>query len=164
MTPAVTTIMVATDFSPTSKEALEYGRMLAERFGVPLHLVHVCEQPAMAAAWSDGYSLMLADLEKEVRKEAEQRLASMIAPGWKIPVTTEVLNGSPARTLVEAAREHGVSLIVMGTHGYSGLAHVVLGSVAERVVRTAPCPVLTVRHPEEATAKQMTAAPLAVAI
>ena len=80
MTPALTTIMVATDFSPTSKEALEYGRMLAERFGAPLHLVHVCEQPAMAAAWSEGYSLMLADLQEEVRKEAEQRLASMIAP------------------------------------------------------------------------------------
>ena len=148
MTPALTTIMVATDFSPTSKEALEYGRMLAERFGAPLHLVHVCEQPAMAAAWSEGYSLMLADLQEEVRKEAEQRLASMIAPGWKIPVTTEVLTGPPARRLVDAAREHGVSLMVMGTHGYSGLAHIVLGSVAERVVRTAPCPVLTVRHAE----------------
>jgi nucleotide-binding universal stress UspA family protein len=164
MTPALATIMVATDFSPTSKEALEYGRMLAERFGAPLHLVHVCEQPAMAAAWSEGYSLMLADLQEEIRKEAELRLASMISPDWKFPVTTEVLTGSPARRLIDAAREHNVSLIVMGTHGYGGLAHMVLGSVAERVVRTAPCPVLTVRHPDKPPAEKAAHAALSVAI
>lgn len=155
MTPALTTILVATDFSPTSKEALQYGRMLAERFGASLLLVHVCEQPAMAAAWSEGYSMLLADLQDEIRKEAEQRLASMIVPGETIPITTEVLIGPPARSLVDCARERGVSLIVMGTHGYGGLTHLVLGSVAERVVRTAPCPVLTVRHPDApATATQ----------
>ena len=108
--------------------------MLAERFGASLYLVTRAEPPAMAAAWSDGYSLMLADLQKEIQKEATMRLESMIAPNWTTLVTTEVLTGSPARAIVEAARERGVDLIVMGTHGYGGLSHVLLGSVAERVV------------------------------
>jgi universal stress protein A len=164
MTPALTTILVATDFSPTSKEALEYGHMLAERFGASLHLVHVSEPPAMAAAWSDGYSLMLADLQEEIQKEAAMRLASMIAPSWTTPVTTEVLTGSPARAIVDAAREGGVDLIVMGTHGYGGLSHVLLGSVAERVVRTASCPVLTVRHPEASKMEKAARSALSVAI
>jgi nucleotide-binding universal stress UspA family protein len=164
MTPAPTTILVPTDFSPTSKEALEYGRMLAERFGASLHLVHVCEQPAMSAAWSEGYSLTLSEMQDEIRKEAQQRLASMIAPTWIVPVTTEVLTGSPALSIVEAARERGVSLIVMGTHGYSGLTRLVLGSVAERVVRTAPCPVLTVRHPEASALEKAAQLALSTAI
>lgn len=123
MTPAPTSIMVATDFSPPSDEALEYGRMLAEHFGASLHLVHVSDDPAVAAA----------------------RLTSMVTPTWAMPVTTEVVGGAPARVIVQVARDRGVSLIVMGTHGYGPVAHLILGSVAERVVRTAPCPVLTVR-------------------
>jgi nucleotide-binding universal stress UspA family protein len=119
--------------------------MLAERFGASLHLVHVCERPVMAAALTEGYAQSLYEVEEEITKTAVDRLTSTIAPTWTIPVTTEVTTGPPARMIVQIARDRGVSLIVMGTHGYGALAHLVLGSVAERVVRTAPCPVLTVR-------------------
>ena len=163
MTPALTTILVATDFSLTSKEALEYGRMLAERVRASLHLLHVCKQPIMAAAWSEGYSMTVTELQEEIRNAATDRLASLVVPLRTIPVTTEVVCGVPAQMIVEVARERDVSLIVMGTHGYRGITHMVLGSVAERVVRTAPCPVLTVRHANEA--RVVTAVPvLAMAI
>lgn len=164
MTAALTKIMVATDFSPTSKEALEYGRMLAERVGASLHLLHVCEQPAMAAAWSEGYSMTITDLQEALKKVATDRIASLIVPSWTVPVTTEVVCGLPAQMIVEVARARGVSLIVMGTHGYSGINHLLLGSIAERVVRTASCPVLTVRGAEEPAIRRSVPSVLATAV
>jgi universal stress protein A len=164
MIAAPTTILVATDFSPTSKDALEYGRMLAEHFGASLHLLHVCERPAMAAALTEGYANTMAEVQKELRRIAGDRLASMIAPDWIVPVTTEVVTGPPARSIVEVAGDRGVSLIVIGTHGYGGVAHLVLGSVAEHVVRTALCPVLTIGHRSGSATKQAAPAGVAAAV
>src|SRR5437773_8844714 len=88
-----------------------------------------------------------ADLEAAARKELDELLIDSDKTG---PPTKPVLltASAPAFAIVDYAREHGIDLIVMGTHGRGALAHLVMGSVAERVVRMAPCPVLTVRHPE----------------
>lgn len=145
MTPQFDAILVATDFSPTSGRALEYARMLAHRFNASLHLVHVVEDPVVAAAWSEAYAVDVASLRDRLKTEAETQIAQLARTLPDITVTTEVLVGSPARVITMAAADREIGLIVMGTHGRSGMTHWLLGSVAERVVRTAPCPVLTVR-------------------
>jgi universal stress protein A len=146
MLPKFTNILVPTDFSPASERVLAYARALAERFGASLHLLHVVEDPVMAAAWSEAYAFDVAGLQARFREEAERRLTEVAASLTGVTVTTDVLDGSPARTIAAAAGDKGMDLIVMGTHGRSGLSHLLLGSVAERVVRSAPCPVLTVRE------------------
>jgi len=146
MTPAISTILVPTDFSPSSMGALEYARLMAERFGATLHLVHVCEQPVAAAAWTDGYALSMLQMREQIAENAEEQLKALAA-AQPVAASTEVLTGTPAHGIIEVAKARGVSLIVMGTHGYGSLNHILLGSVAERVVRGAPCPVLTVGMP-----------------
>jgi nucleotide-binding universal stress UspA family protein len=143
---AFRTILVATDFSDASTLALEYARVLAQRFGAGFRVVHVVETPVPAAA-----SLYVPDVSAVAEKavaEAQQRLTNVLATLDGDEVLGQVLVGHAAKKIVEYAADHDVDVIVMGTHGRSGLAHLLMGSVAERVVRTAPCPVLTVRESE----------------
>lgn len=144
----ITRVLVPTDFSATADAALDYAYGLAERFGASLELLHVLDDPfvvdgmAAEAYISEGPALRTAMLQ-----EAQERLRHRAAPHAGIPsVTTEVLFGHGARTIAEYAADRGVDLIVMGTHGRTGFAHLLLGSVAEQLVRTATCPVLTVRQ------------------
>jgi nucleotide-binding universal stress UspA family protein len=148
----ITRILVPTDFSPTADAALEYAFVLAERFGASLQLLHVLDDPFVVDGMAaDAYIAEAPALRTAVLDDARERLRHRAAPREVLgqPIDTEVLFGHGARTIAEYAAERGVDLIVMGTHGRSGFAHLLLGSVAERLVRTAPCPVLTVRHPEE---------------
>jgi universal stress protein A len=154
MTAAITTILVPTDFSDASKDALAYGRLLAVRFGANLHIVHVCEEPMMAAAWTEGYAVTMLQLRDQIKESSERQLAALVVVLGDVPASTEVLSGKPATAIVEAARARKASVIVMGTHGFGGLNHLLLGSVAERVVRLAPCPVLTVRQQLEAVVNE----------
>ena len=143
-------ILVPTDFSPPSEAALRYGRELATRFGATLHLVHVA--PNIYAAYgAENYAAVSPDLQNQIEEDARRQLESLVVDADKFgpPVRRTVITaGSPALTIVNYATGHDVDLIVMGTHGRGAIAHVFMGSVAERVVRLAPCPVLTVRHPE----------------
>jgi universal stress protein A len=145
MVPTFKTILVPTDFSPASARALEYAQLVAARFSASLHLLHVAEDP-VAAVGPEAYVVDLPALREQVVQDAERRLTQVAAPLSGVTVTTEVLIGSPARTIAKIAADRGADLIVMGTHGRGGLAHLLLGSVAERVIRMAPCPVLTVRE------------------
>ena len=145
MTHSFKAILVPTDFSTASAPAMEYARMLGERFCAALHLLHVVEDPYLAAAWSEAYAA-IPDMREQLTKESGRRLEELTALLPNLATTTEVVVGSPAKTIVNVARTRGVDLIVMGTHGRSGVAHLLLGSVAERVVRLAACPVLTVRE------------------
>ena len=145
MTHSFKVILVPTDFSTASAPAMEYARMLAERFGAALHLLHVVEDPYAAAAWPGAYASM-PDLRERLTAEAEQRFEGITASLSDLETATEVVVGLPAKTIVDVAATRGADLIVMGTHGRSGVAHLLLGSVAERVVRMAICPVLTVRE------------------
>ena len=144
MVPKFETILMPTDFSPPSDRALEYAVALAKQSGAAIHLVHVVGHPIEMASWPESYYIEYAKLQQQLLDDAERQIAGTARSISGVKVTTEVLEGSPARVIVSAAGDRKCQLIVMGTHGRSGLSHLVLGSVAERVVRTAPCPVLTV--------------------
>lgn len=147
MTPDIKTILVPIDFSTTSARALEYAQSLAQRFGAALHLVHVCERPSLGLASMDAHGIAYSDWSQKLGEEAERELTKTVERLKGMKTSTEVLFGNPARCIVTAATTSGADLIVMGTHGHGPIMHVVTGNVAERVVRTAPCPVLTVREP-----------------
>lgn len=135
-------ILVATDFSEASAAAMDYGRALARTFGASLHLLHVAENPFLRPTAVDPYALREATLRRLAGRLTEDDKGALRA--------TAVLDTSdePADAIVTYAGAHGIDLIVMGTHGRGTVAQILVGSVAEKVVRTAPCPVLTVRHPE----------------
>ena len=142
-------ILVPTDFSPPSDAALEYARILAAKFGSSLQLLHVIDEPNASSAFvADGYAPNTENIREGMLMQARERLARALplTHRARFHVTSEALVGMPAATIVDYAAATGANLIVMGTHGRTGLAHLLMGSVAEHVVRTAPCPVLTVRQ------------------
>jgi nucleotide-binding universal stress UspA family protein len=143
-----TRILVPTDFSPPSEAALAAAMELADRFGASIHLLHVLEDPYSTSAYAtEVYGFLPPDLRETWQQNAEKRLDALLPPehGTRSAATGTVVFGSPAKAIVDHAQTASADLIVMGTHGRSGMAHLLLGSVAERVVRTAPCPVMTVR-------------------
>ncbi len=144
-------ILVATDFSEPSDAALAYGRELARTFKAQLTVLHVAENIAARAYGADGFVFADPDLQRDVEEAARKQLDALIfdEDRAELGARTVVLTGnSTAAAIVGYAQEAGIDLIVMGTHGRGAMAHLLMGSVAERVVRTSPCPVLTVRHPE----------------
>jgi len=147
---ALRQVMVPTDFSEASECALKYGRAFAASFGASLHVVHVVED-FVAWSWAaDTYVATLPRIREEVEAEAVARLGQLIPPAEaeRLQAKVALLAGNPFVEIVRYAREHDIDLIVMGTHGRGPVAHALIGSVAERVVRKAHCPVLTVRHPQ----------------
>ena len=149
---AIKNVLVATDFSECSDAALAYGRALAGTFGARLHVLHVVEFAGAADVMGiGGYAVTLPNLYKELEDSARQRLDQLISEsdcrilGAKVQLVT---GETPAHAIVEYAKAEPIDLIVVGTHGRRGISHLVMGSVAEKVVRVAPCPVLTVRHLE----------------
>lgn len=137
-------ILVAVDFSAHSLHALEYATTVATHFGAELSLVHVIERPVVdpAMAEVDGSAF-----EEQSHRHAQSRLDELAATGRHsgLKVSHEIASGVPWHEVVEFAGRTGPDLIVVGTHGYTGLRHVLLGSTAERVVRHATRPVLVVR-------------------
>jgi len=149
MTPDIKRILVPHDFSANSSRALDYAHGLALRFDAAIHLIHVCEVPSMSLGAMDAYAIAYSDWSQRLGEEAERQLTGIKNNLRGIEATTEVLFGSPAPAIVDAAEANGADLIVMGTHGHGALMHVMMGNVAERVVRAALCPVLTVREPRQ---------------
>lgn len=152
-----TRIVVPTDFSDTSDSALEYARTLAETFHASLHLVHAFDDPYAAGALApEVYGAVPAELRESALRAAERHLQERLPADQQQRVrgSTSIVMGAPAAAIVKYAADHGADLIVMGTHGRGGVAHLLLGSVAEKVVRTAPCPVLTVREPAKKTGRE----------
>ncbi len=155
----VTKILVATDFGAPADAALACARMFAERFGATLHLLHVAEDPLGLAAGPDGFALDVEAMRDEALKDAERHLAPRCATTGAVTMTSEVVFGSPAEVIPRVAEERGADLVVVGTHGRGLFSRLVLGSVAEHVVRHSPCPVLTVRGvPQPAVTAQTGAA------
>ena len=145
---ALKTVLVPTDFSDASESALRYGKAMAEAFGASLHVVHVMED-LLAHAWAaEVYVSSMPQLRDEIEKESRQRLETLLGEGDRKKFRAEValLAGNPFLEIIRYAKAHDVDLIVMGTHGRGPIAHMLLGSVAEKVVRKSPCPVLTVRE------------------
>ena len=141
-------ILVPTDFSDFSQVALRYGCEFAAKFDADLHLLHVIDNPAPPAAedWGKTLDEYRRDLETYAGKEMQ--LLDLNPLPDRTHVVDTIRYGSTLLEIIRHARENEIDLIVLGTHGRTGLAHVFLGSVAEKVVRKSPCPVLTVRHPE----------------
>ncbi len=147
---ALKSILVATDFGEASAAALLYGRELARTFKATLHVLHVADD-VFVRLGGDAYMAVLPQLQKDVEEASRTTLDGLLIDNdpEPIPVRKAVItSSSTAGAIVQYARDLSIDLIVVGTHGRGAMAHLLMGSVAERVVRTAPCPVLTVRHPE----------------
>jgi nucleotide-binding universal stress UspA family protein len=141
-----TKILVAIDFSPNSDEALAVALDMAGRYDASVTLVHSYQ--VIDLAFPGGSSVYagvnLEGVMDELAKELEKRKQSAVAKGAS-RIDVVLLSGYPPGQISDLASSGGFDLIVMGTHGRTGITRMLTGSVAERVVRTAPCPVLTVR-------------------
>lgn len=134
------TILHPTDFSEPSTQALQVARSLARDHGAKLVLLNVPPPPPPVSEHylpDEAYPGMVESARREL-----QDLAASITD---VPVETSVVTGSAGAAIVQAAQDHHADLIVMGTHGRTGLGRLVMGSVAEQVLRHAPCPVLTIK-------------------
>lgn len=143
-------VLVATDFSETSVAALAYGRDLARAFGARLHVLHVAEAIS-ATAGEEFFPGDLEGLQADVVKRAAERLDALLTDHdlTMLRATPAVRPSSDvAGTIIDYAKASHVDVIVVGTHGRTGVSHLFMGSVAEHVVRKAPCPVLVVRPNE----------------
>jgi len=148
-------ILVPIDFSEPSDAALDHARTLATRFGASLHLLHVAEDPYRAFYSAEVFVPEIEGLRDSILEDATRRMKDRLRATERDEgaVTVSAIIGTPAGSIVEYAGGNDIDLIVMGTHGRGGMSHLFVGSVAERVVRMAPCPVLTVRHPAVRGAK-----------
>ena len=143
-------VLVATDFSETSDTALDYGREIARTFSATLHVVHVADSVYVAFG-GESYSTALPELQQDVEQAARTQLERVITQEDRTALHAQaviVTDVAKAPAIIDYAHSHDIDVIVMGTHGRGGVSHLLMGSVAERVVRTATCPVLTVHHPE----------------
>ena len=135
------------DFSDASRAAMEVAADLARRFGAELVLLHA--YPIPGYTFPDGSVVASPRMMQDLADQAQKHLEEWRADAEKLAggprVTAEKAVGEPAAEILEVARERGADLIVMGTHGRTGLEHALMGSIAERVVRRAHCPVLTER-------------------
>ena len=141
-------ILVPTDFSDFSKPAMRYACAIAARFESELHLLHVVPDAAMLVPEAGGLGGSgLVDQSDALEEAAKSQLAALPENDWdngkEIVRVTRI--GATFYEVIQYAKEQDVDLIVIGTHGRSGLMHLLMGSVAENVVRKAPCPVLTVK-------------------
>ena len=146
MTIRLQKILLPTDFSKYSAAATKYACELATKFDAELHIRHTMEAHLVSPP-DIGMGLDLPIYLSESKAAAEKALAGVLDPKWAAGRTLvkAMVEGSPKVEIIAYARKHNIDLIVLATHGRTGLAHVMMGSVAESVVRTAPCPVLTVR-------------------
>ena len=144
-------ILVPTDFGEAAEAALGYGRELARSFGAKLTVLHVADNVLAGSVGIEGYVGAYPDFQRTIEEGAKRQLDATVTDEDRRELNAAAVlrtSNSPALTIVTYARDAGIDLIVMGTHGRGAMAHLLMGSVAERVVRTAPCPVLTVKHPE----------------
>ena len=137
-------ILLPIDFSESSMLAARYGVELARKFSAKLHLLHVIEDPVIYLPMFETYSL---PTREEFEAFAQTQLENWVLPDGaeELAVERRWVHGTPFAQIVKDAQTHAIDLIILGTHGRGAAAHLLMGSVAEKVVRKAPCPVLTVR-------------------
>lgn len=141
-------ILVPIDYSDSGHAALAYAVSLAKEYDAEMHLVHVFEQPfAYVDAGFSGTPIP-ADVQPVDLKQEEAKL-ERVTPAEGVRFRRQFIIGNPADELVRYAKESDIDLVVMGTHGRTGLGRLLMGSVAEGVVRRSPCPVLTIKQPTE---------------
>ena len=144
----VSQILVPVDFSPGSRAAVKYAAILAQTLHSTVTLLHVYELPSPMSSIVPGAD-EVGDAENE-RAAAQRWLELLRTEAQKdseIDIRVVVVHGAPVEEIVSLSREGGFDMVVMGTHGRTGFQHILMGSVAEAVVRRAPCPVLTIHLP-----------------
>jgi universal stress protein A len=146
MNPVIQKVIVPIDFSDASVHAAQYAAALAMRLDASVHLVHVFEPSEMAAGPLEFYGgPPTTSLDQLYWKKRSQLVLIGAGLDGHPRVTSEVRHGTPADSIRQAAIDYGADLVIMSTHGRTGLSHLLMGSVAEQVIRTARCPVLVVR-------------------
>ena len=148
---ALKRILVATDFGEASAAALAYGRELARRFDGQVYVLNAADDLLARIIGVDQYGVAFPELQQGLEQAARDQMAALLKQ--EVPPDIEargvtVTSAAPAQAIIDFAQAEKIDLIVMGTHGRGAVAHLLMGSVAEKVVRLAPCPVLTVRSPE----------------
>ncbi len=143
----VTRVLVPVDFSEPSEAAIACATTLAQQFGARVDLLHVIDDPMMLGSWEGDLErperrMVLEDLSSSARHRLESQARDLSGRG--LDVRIHVRPGRAVPAILEMAAEAASDLIIMGTHGRSGVAHLLMGSVAEQIVRAAPCPVLSV--------------------
>jgi nucleotide-binding universal stress UspA family protein len=145
----ISRILVPVDFSPCSRAALDYGAFLGARFGAAIDVLHVWQPPR--SIWEPLYPMDVAQhrLVRFESTDAGQQMKEFLAHlegQGNLKVRGRLESGDPYETILGVAIDEAYDLIVMGTHGRTGMSHLLLGSLAEAVVRRAPCPVLTIHR------------------
>ena len=142
-------ILFPTDSSPSAQQAQNYACALAEKFSAELHVLHVVTD-LLPVPGSKGSWVLPDDIMPRLVREAELELAIRMEGALTddLVVVRSVHAGKPVQAIIDYAKGHEIDLIVIGTHGHTGLSHLLLGSIAEKIVRLATCPVLTV-HPKD---------------
>jgi nucleotide-binding universal stress UspA family protein len=146
---ALKNILVATDFGEAADAALRYGRALARNFHATLHVLNVVDDVYVRTG-GDWAVAALPGLQHDVETNARARLDALLVDNDPVPLPVKpviITSSATATAIVDYARANNIDLIVAGTHGRRGVAHLLMGSVAERLVRTALCPVLTCGTP-----------------
>lgn len=149
MIVSIQRILLPTDFSEPAKQAAKYAMALADQFGAELHLLHVVSQMMPYADATGTWALPVKETQAQLEAAEQALLTNVIAPEWtaRHRVVQRTVLGFAVDEILLYAKDNDIDLIVIGTHGYSWLAHALIGSVAEKLVRMATCPVLTV-HPK----------------
>jgi len=144
------TILHPTDLSEPSKYALLYAISFAEEYRAKLYLLHVIEEISQAIYFDMLHAPPLAELMSDIEEQVSKAMDDLVPADVRQRIVVEkiIRRGVPFLEVIRCAEEIGADLIVCGTHGRTGLKHALFGSVAEKIVRKAPCPVLSVRHPK----------------
>lgn len=144
---SIKNILCPVDYSVYSEMALTYAIEFAEKYYAKLYLMHVLDIRVYDINNPDLYDINIVD--EETLAKLRERLLRCVTEDTrgKIAVEALIIQGVPFAEIIKASKEYKIDLIVIGTHGRTGISHAIMGSVAEKVVRKAPCPVLTIRHP-----------------
>jgi nucleotide-binding universal stress UspA family protein len=143
-------ILLPTDYSETSREALRYAAGMAEKFRAELVVLNVVNEQLFTEGLNIPLAISMETLEEDMQQEATKQMERFLSSGEvddSVSTRRVILQGKPWEVITRWAGENQVDLIVIGTHGRSGIEHFLFGSTAEKVIRSAPCPVLTVRPP-----------------
>jgi nucleotide-binding universal stress UspA family protein len=157
---AINTILVPTDFSEAARAALRYACTLADTLNASLHVFHATVNPYASSGYME-FAALPPELLDDVERSANEQLEASLSPDEQAKYRVRFVNrvGAAAEEILSYLKEHPeIDLVVMATHGRGSVARLMLGSVTDKIVRTAPCPVLTIREPSSAHGRNATRA------